>query len=361
MRIIRILVTVSILLGLTNLSSTPADIYSGISITDAAGRRVLIPKPPRRIAVVGQGFYILLHTLYMFPRGRERLVGTEKRGRFASEFLSLIDPGFDRKIFLAPHSGPEQIATLRPDLVLAKGTVSGNLDISLDRIGIPVVYLDLETPAAFFQDVHRLGRILESEQRAEEVIRFYSRRLEHLRKMVQTIPAGERSTVLVVKYNQRGGTAAVNVPGWNWMQAIQVRTAGGIPVWGDTAQQAGAWTIVNLEQIANWDPDRILVIIPHAMDSLDVIQRLRDNPQWSGLRAVKTNQIHPFPADIYGWDNPDPRWILGMIWMAHRLYPEKWAEQDIKEEIQAYFNVLYGMDVEAVSTVILPRLTPGLI
>lgn len=361
MRHIRILISVSLLLGMMHISSNPEENHSTITITDAAGRRVHISRPPRRIAVVGQGFYILLHTLYMFPQGRERLVGTEKRGGFASEFLSLIDPDFDRKIFLAPHSGPEQIATLHPDLVLAKGTVSGSLDVSLDRIHIPVVYLDLETPASFFQDIHRLGRILESETRAKEVIEYYSGRLERIRKTVDMTPSNDRPAVLVVKYNQRGGGAAVSVPGWNWMQTIQVRTSGGIPVWGDAAQQVGAWTIVNLEQIALWDPDRIFVIIPHAMNPRDVIRSLCDHPQWGGLRAVRTSRIEPFPADIYGWDNPDPRWILGMIWMAQRLHPEKWTGLDIKQEVQAYFNTLYGMDAEAVSTVILPRLTPGLI
>lgn len=361
MRTFRILFTAFILLCMLRATSLSKDLNPPISITDAAGRRVLISKPPHRIAVVGKGFYILLHTLYMFPRGRERLVGTEKRGRVASEFLPLIDPGFDRKIFLAAHSGPEQIATLRPDLVLAKGTVSGDLDVSLNRIGIPVVYLNLETPDAFFKDIHRLGRILESERRAEEVIRFYTQRLENIRKVVKTIPADERKTVLVVKYNRRGGNAAVNVPGWNWMQAIQVRTTGGIPIWGNTAQQSGAWTIVNLEQIAAWDPDRIFVIIPHDMDPPAVIQSLSNDPQWAGLRAVKNDRIHPFPADLYGWDNPDPRWILGMVWMVHRLYPEKGGDYSLKEEIQAYFNTLYGMETEAVARIILPRLTPGLI
>jgi len=361
MRVIRVLFTAFILLFMMHTSSISEDLNPPITITDAAGRRVLISKPPHRIAVVGQGFYILLHTLYMFPRGRERLIGTEKRGRVASEFLPLIDPGFDSKIFLAPHSGPEQIATLRPDLVLAKGTVSGDLDVSLSRIGIPLVYLNLETPAAFFRDIHRLGRILESEKRAEKVIRYYTQRLENIRKIVKTIPTDERDTVLVVKYNQRGGSAAVNVPGWNWMQAIQVRTTGGIPVWGNTAQQSGAWTIVNLEQIASWDPDRIFVIIPHDMDPPFVIQSLCDDPQWAGLRAVKNDHIHPFPADLYGWDNPDPRWILGMVWMVHRLYPDKWADHSLEKEIQAYFHTLYGMESEAVASFILPKLTPGLI
>lgn len=361
MRHIRILMTVILLLGIMNLSSTLESTPSAITITDAAGRRIHISRPPRRIAVVGQGFYILLHTLYMFPEGRERLIGTEKRGGIASEFLSLIDPDFDRKIFLAPYSGPEQIATLHPDLVLAKGTVSGNLDVSLDRIHIPVVYLNLETPAAFFQDIYRLGRILESEPRAREVVQYYSGRLKRIRKAVEMTSSSERPAVLVVKYNQRGGNAAVSVPGWNWMQTIQVRTSGGIPVWGDSAQQVGAWTIVNLEQIALWDPDRIFVIIPHAMNPPDVIRTLCDDPQWGRLRAVETNRIEPFPSDIYGWDNPDPRWILGMIWMAQRLHPKKWTGHDIKKEVQTYFNTLYGMDAEAVSTVILPRLTPGLI
>lgn len=328
-------------------------------LTDAAGRTVRLETRPARIAVVGKGYHIILHALYMFPEARDLLVGSEKRGPTASDFLSAIDPDFDDKIFLNANPGPEQIAELRPDLVLAKHLTAGKLHEPLERIGIPVVYLDLETPDRFLQEIALLGRLLGSPDRAAKVADFFRGRLDLIQRVVAGLADSQKPAVLVVMYKRRGGTVAVQVPAVNWTQTMQVRRAGGIPVWVDSAQSVGAWTIVNLEQIASWDPERIFVVVPHSLDPGDVIETLRADSRWKSLRAVRSGGPEAFPADHFGWDSPDPRWLLGLTWLAHRLHPDSFADLDMRAEILAYFGTLYGMDEADVARVILAHLTPG--
>lgn len=82
----------------------------------------------------------------MFPEGPSRLVGMEQRGRTSSDFLTAVAPGIDSKLTLLPNPGPESIAGLHPDLVLMKGSEPGPLDEALAKVGLPTVYMSLETP-----------------------------------------------------------------------------------------------------------------------------------------------------------------------------------------------------------------------
>lgn len=327
-----------------------------VTVTDATGRTVSLERLPRRIVVVGRASYMGLHMLYMFSEGRTRLVGAESRGATPSDFLPTVDPAFpDNIVTMAANPNVEQIAALEPDLVLMKSGVVEERGESLAQVDIPVVYLGLETPEQFFQDVTNLGLLLGNPTRAEEIISFYQTRLDRIEAGVEGIPESERPHVLLLEYSDRGGEVAVQVPAMAWMQTIQVETAGGIPVWGSEAQVTDGWTVVNFEQIAAWDPDKIFVVVWYQLDPQEVIDGLKADPQWSKLTAVENGELYAFPADIFGWDTPESRWILGIMWTASRLHPERFAEVGLQAEIYAFFDTLYGMDRAAVDAHIMPR------
>lgn len=327
-----------------------------VTVTDAAGRTVSLERLPRRIVVAGRAPYMGLHMLYMFPEGRTRLVGAESRSATPSDFLPVVDPEFpDNIVTMAANPNVEQIAALDPDLVLMKSGVLEQRGEALAQIDIPVVYLGLETPEQFLQDLTNLGLLLGNPSRAEEIISFYQTRLDRIVAGVEDLPESERPRVLLLEYSDRGGEVAVQVPAMAWMQTIQVQTAGGVPVWGSEAQITDGWTVVNFEQIAAWDPDKIFVVVWYRLDPQEVIDGLKADPQWSQLTAVQNGELYAFPADIFGWDTPESRWILGMTWMAYRLHPERFADVDLEEEIYAFFDTLYGLDRATVDAEIMPR------
>jgi iron complex transport system substrate-binding protein len=305
--------------------------------------------------VVGRGPHMTLHILYMFEEGRQRLVGMEKRGATASDFLTAIDPQFSKKPTLDANPNVEQIATLKPDLVIMKSATADKLGDTLVQADIPVMYVNLETPDEFFRDLANLGTVLANPERAEEIATFYRTRLEKLSQATAEIAEGDKPSVLLLEYSDRGGEVAVQVPAKPWMQTLEVQTAGGNPVWLEAAAATSGWTVVNLEQIAVWDPDKVFVVVWYTLDPQVVIDGLKADPQWSTLKAVKNNEIYAFPQDIFGWDQPEPRWILGMMWLGTRIYPDRFADMDMQAEIEAYFGELFGMDQAAIDTIIVPK------
>jgi iron complex transport system substrate-binding protein len=331
-------------------SSSPA----AIEIKDAAGKIVKLDKLPERLAVVGRGPQYLLHLLYMFPEGPRRLVGMEQRGSTASDFLAAVAPRISDKLTLLPNPGPESIAGLHPDLVLMKGSRPSPLGEALAKVGIPTVYLSLETPEEYFRDIANMGVILANPRRAEEVISFYQDGVNRVEKAISGLRDEEKPSVLVIMGNVRSGKYAVRVPAPAWMQTYQVKAAGGRPVWLDAAEQAGGWAVVNLEQIAAWNPDRLIIIVWYSTNSSDFMSWLGSDPQWKRIGAVAGGKVSYFPSDFYGWDAPDARWILGLTWMAATLHPEQLKDYSIEDEVYRFYEKLYGLSRETIRTKVLP-------
>lgn len=131
-----------------------------------------------------------------------------------------------------------------------------------------------------------------------------------------------------------------------------VTLAGGQPVWVEAAQ-GGGWAVVNLEQIAAWNPDQIF-IINYSSSSAETVATLKTDPQWAQVPAVSNGQIYPFASDFYSWDQPDTRWGLGLLWLAKQIQPERFADIDMQAELYHFYEDLYGLDRVAIDAQILP-------
>ena len=335
-------------------AESPEVEQGGIVIVDALGRTVEFAEPPQRIVVAGKSSLTIVDTLFLFPEAAERVAGLVVGRQKPGDFLQFVDPAFDQKVVLEVEAGPEQIAPLKPDVVILRSFMAERLGKSLEQIGIPVVYLDLETPEQYFRDLTTLGMLLGNEERAGEIRSFYQARLDRLDAALQGLDDDQKPRVLVVQYSEQGGEVAFNVPSTSWLQTIETELAGGLPIWEEAAQ-GGGWTIVNFEQIAAWDPD-VILLISYGADPSRVVEKLRSDARWQALGAVKEGRLHAFVGDIFSWDQPDPRWILGVTWMASRVHPERLADLDLIDEVIQFFGQMYGMDGASVTEHILPVL-----
>lgn len=338
----------------------PTEEPQPIRLTDAAGREVVLEKLPERIVYIGRGVYMPLHAAYMFPEAKDRVAGIEKRGETASDFLSAIIDGFDQVPVLEANPGPEQVAALNPDLVIMKGLAPGQIDASLELLGIPTVYLGLETPEQYVVDIENLGIIFGNPERAKEIQAFYQEKLDRILEKTSTLAEDEKPTVLMVEYSDRGGEVASQVPPPGWMQTIHVQNGGGNPIWLPEVSNETGWNITNIEQITSWDPEKIIVIVWYTIDPVELLETLKADPLWAGLSAVKNDQLYAMPSDIYGWDTPDVRWILGTTWVAKTLHPDLFPDVDIRQEVFEFYSTLYGMDDATIENVILSAIRTGL-
>jgi iron complex transport system substrate-binding protein len=221
-------------------------------------------------------------------------------------------------------------------------------------LGIPVVALELETPEQFSSGVAVLGQLFGNPQHSEEIESFCQAELDAVNKGVEGLTGEEQPSVLLLQYSETGGEVAFEVPPASYLQTIEVEMAGGVPVWKE-ASGGGGWNVVTLEQIAAWDPDVILVV-DYSADSREVVAKLKTDAKWQALKAVQEGRLYGFASDFYSWDQPDPRWVLGVTWLATKLQPERFPDLNMQQEVTQFFGATYGMDAALVETQILPNL-----
>jgi len=335
-------------------SSEAAPTSAAITVVDALGRTVNLPGVPDRITVAGRGAFMIFDALYMFPEGGDRLVGLEAGRQSNAAFAALVDPALDAKTILEKNVGAEGVAATNPDLVLLKSYMASDLGEPLEQLGIPVVYLDLETPEQYQRDLALLGAILAQPERAEEVAAFYRDRAAAIAEAAAGPAGNARPQVLVLQYSAAEGTTAFEVPPVSWLQTTMVELAGGDPVWAEAGAGAG-WITAGFEQIAAWDPDHIYVI-SYSGDVEEVVAALRADPAWQALQAVQSGRLYGWPGDVNSWDQPDTRWILGLSWLFTKVQPEAAAGVDLMAEVEALFTELYGLTPAEVETEVLPTL-----
>lgn len=332
-----------------------SNINNGLEFVDATGNLVSLVELPQRIIVAGRATPYVLDTLYLFPEAAKKLVALEVRGFDTQAFLELVDPNVPVKDMLDRDAGPEQIAPYNPDLVIVKNVSLGTLGSALDEISIPVMGLNLETPAFFYEDIRALGKVLNSPERAEEIISYYQKIETEISELVADLAAAQRPSVLVMQYSADGGEITFKVPPTSYLQTTMVQNAGGNPVWLDADGGTNSWIQVGLEQIAVWNPE-IIFVVNYAGDSVETVQELVVSPNWEGLKAVENQQVFGFPADYASWDLIDPRWILGQQWLATIILPDLTTGINLETQVISFYQTLYGLSVAQINEFVFPRL-----
>lgn len=326
---------------------------NSFTVTDALGRTVLFSKSPDHVVVVGKALFMIADAIYMFPEAGQKIVAMGSPVQGSGNFVSMIDPNAAAKITLTGDTvGAEQIAAAGPDLVIMKSSNQQTLGGPLEALGIPVVYLDFETPEQYTRDLATLGQIFGNPDRAAELSKYFSDKTEAITKETATLSDDQKPSVLVVYYNNKGDAVSFNVPPLSWIQTTQVIDAGGDPVWKDS-ELGKSWTTVTVEQIASWNPD-VIFLVSYFSPVNDVVASLKADPQWSELKAVKDGKLYGFASDVYSWDQSDTRWILGLTWMAGKLHPDLFPTLDIKSEAQTFYQTLYNMDSATFESTIVP-------
>ena len=169
-------------------------------VTDALGREVSVRVDPRRVVAAGRAVLMIADVIYAFEEAPSRLVGIGRINQGRGNFLRVIDPRYEEKVILERNVGPEQIAALAPDLVILKTFMREPLGMGLERLDIPVLYVELETPEQYQRDILTLGAVLDEEVRAASLAEWYRRRAAEIEERTTALSAAERPRTLLVYY-----------------------------------------------------------------------------------------------------------------------------------------------------------------
>ncbi|TXT49679.1 MAG: periplasmic binding protein [Spirochaetes bacterium] len=314
-----------------------------------------------RLVLGGRAVIMVADAVYLFPGAGEKVIAIAGADQGLGSFLSVIDPGYINKPVLDRNAGVEAYAALKPDTIILKSTMKKSLGPNLDALGLRQLYVDLETPEDYYRDLRRLGSFLGAQGRGEEIVGYYQEKVRSVQRTVriqgQVEGQGQNPQSLPKVLLVQGGSSvqgAFEAPPASWMQTKLVEMAGGTPVWTKANPGAG-WASINAEQIVAWNPDYVFVV-DYRSDSRLAARAFAAQPALGGVEAVKKGRVFGFPQDYYSWDQPDVRWILGLEWLARKLYPQEFAGSSMMDSAQEFFRFMYRMDKNTFDQAILPRL-----
>ena len=245
--------------------------------------------------------------------------------------MEAIDPRFQDLIgddyFSQTEFNIEEAARLAPDLIVTSLRTEW-LDTA-GELGIPFVLYDAETPDRLKEAMLLTGDLFgpQSAAQAEAWVAYYDWITAAILSETETIAEADRPSVLFT------GTEPLRVASGDMYQTSLIEIAGGVSVSGELT---GYWNDVNLEQIAAWDPD-VIIVPPYGGATVEAIT---ENPDWQILTAVQEGRVYRMPKLVVPWDTPAPDSALGIIWLAERLFPEL-ETPDCTEQANFFYNTFY--------------------
>ena len=217
-----------------------------------------------------------------------------------------------------PHvGGPvnpnfEAIAALRPDLILASGSINRRETVSaLDRLGLPVFVTDPHSVEGMIASVERIGAALGADKSAASVARDLRDRIAEIEKRVSGKPT--RRALFVV------WTDPVISIGNDTFIADAIRVAGGQSV----IETKGEWPHIGLEEIVHLQPDVLVFASAHGAETHREIDELRDRPGWRDLRAMQQDSVVVLSDAI---NRPAPRMVDAIERLAQALHPDAFGK-----------------------------------
>ncbi|HDL86597.1 MAG TPA: hypothetical protein ENH11_09810, partial [Candidatus Acetothermia bacterium] len=240
-----------------------------------------------------------------------------------------MEPNLDKKLS-AGKPNLEDIVSRHPDLVLTNPTKHGDLADRLISLGIPAIQYVAESPEATKEAMLLTGEALgpETAKRAQEFAAYYDRTMAKIADATKALTGTERLRVYFC------GSSPLRAASGDMYQSLMVDAAGGVSV---TAGLHGYWNDVNIEQILIWNPDVIIITSYGGLTA----QQILNDPDWQSIPAVKNGRVYKMPALAAAWDTPVPDSLLGIMWLADKLYPSE-INIDLASECRTFYRDFYG-------------------
>lgn len=316
---------------------------------DQADYEVTVEIPVERMVVMQH------HSLDILAQlgAQDQVVAVEKNWeKDLGDYMKDVFPGVES----LPSPGDlkewnvEEIAALKPDVVIAASQANPDTMEKIRELGIPVVVVSLrgegkqdeaQNPRLSDADkaytdgcewaVKTLAKLTGTDEKAEQIWNFCMESRDIVEKAVGEIPDGERIRVFVANEGEQ-------TYGNDKYVGAQLLRAGAVNVAAGEIQGYKPYTF---EKLAQWNPDVIIVQDRYR----EVYEQITTEARYQELKAVKDGNVLLAPYWTKPWGNPDTDSIaLGELWLASQFYPDKVSEDLVKEKAEAFYKDFYGID-----------------
>jgi iron complex transport system substrate-binding protein len=337
-----------------------------LTLIDLADRTVTIDKPVERIILQSSGSGGAFYTLFALE------------GKDAPEKIVGWDPGLKKyrmwiyEKFLEacpeleniPNVGSggdlsvEQVISLNTDVFILPAyswKTAKDVFEKVEQAGIPILTIDYhtETLETHWKSIMLLGRVLDREERAQELVDYYEEQVNEVYSRLEKID--KPMPKVYVECGSKGPSEYGNTYG-NYMWGALIEKCGGINIAEGVIER---WAPINPEYLLDANPDVIIITgsnwpkSPGSMklgyyadseESRELLKAFTERPGWDTLNAVKNNRVysthHGISRDI--WD------FVPIQFMAKCFYPEEFDDLDPEESFKEFHEKFLPVDYSGV-------------
>ena len=309
-----------------------------ITITDHENREVVLAKPAERIASIP---IPMASTIIAMDGGTSKLVGMNPTAK------SAIVEGVLGRIFpeakeipsgiTAPNFIPnvEELAATNPDLVIQWADRGPDLVDPIVNAGLTALLISYGTEEKTKQYQAMVATAMGKPERAELINGWRDQVAAEMAAKSKDIPDGNRPKVLYLGRALETLTASGDKGNYN---AFYINLTGAASA---SANLEGQGTTISPEQIAEWNPD---VILLNSFEARLGVDRVYEDPILSLTKAAQEKRVYKMPLGGYRWDPPNQESPLTWMWLGNLMHPDIF-QYDLRSEMKKAYRTLYGYDL----------------
>ena len=303
--------------------STDVIKYYPITVTDQAGREVIIEEEPQRLISA----YYITTSLLMALDLEDRMVGIEndpeKRavyGLSEPDLLTLPTVGTAKELDL------EIVASLEPDLLVLPMKLKNTVE-ALETLGFDVLLVDPEDQERLVGMIELVALAANKNEEAQQLLDFIN---EQQAFLATALEGAEQPRVYL-----SGNSSMLKTAGNAMYQANMIQLAGGINVANEIEDTY--WAEIDYEQLLTWNPDYIIL----AAEATYTVEDVLADPNLADCTAVQNRNVYRLPNKAEAWDSPVPGSILGALWLANILHENNVSDAECAARMDAYYEMFY--------------------
>ncbi len=335
---------------------TALNSYASRVVTDQIGRTVTIPDRVDRVVVLQHQTLNLLVQL----NATDKIVGilANWKQQLGDNYATLV-PELTHKALLGDltHVDLEKLVALHPQVVFVTNYAPKEMIDQISAFGIPVLAISLRHDDAGQQGeinpnmqnedqaydlgikegITLIGEVVNRQQQAKALISAAFAGRQIVTDRLKNIPEQQRVRAYMANPD-------LTTYGAGKYTGLMMAHAGALNVAASSIQ---GFRQVSMEQVVVWNPQVIFVQDRYPQ----VVKEIQQNPLWRTIDAVKHHRVWLMPEYAKAWGYPMPEAIgLGELWMAKKLYPDKFRDIDMQQQANRWYQRFYRTSYHEKST-----------
>lgn len=169
---------------------------------------------------------------------------------------------------------------------------------------------------------------------AKEYITYLDKNIGIAESKTKSLSDVERPTVMHIA----SGENLLKVDGAKTIIDEWIRYAGG----KNAIEQKGRGLTLTMEEIIKANPD---IIIVGDVNSKEAIEKIMNDPQWSGIKAVQTGRVYSNPVGTFKWDRYSAESALQILWAGQIIQPQLFNDIDLVKETKTFYKTFLHYDL----------------